>query len=227
MDDANDPGKNKPIPDNITSLHAHPASEVPGSIMGAAAGEQTPADPYANLLAEQVGSPDDYGADKPVPGAILVRKPQDGEFLRCHPTFAPRFHVYVSPATRRQFLVYQQIAPLLGASLVRLHVLRLFVTSNMSHFIWAMKVGLVDNEMSMNYARSRDTVIKEAVSRWVSCSQVRGLWETAPPLSPEIFPEPEWPAGDGNTWLAASWRGAIIDRPDHDEVLIRRGVKLA
>jgi hypothetical protein len=97
----------------------------------------------------------------------------------------------------------------------------------MVHFMWAMPVGIADSELSMTYARSRDAVVAEAVNRWVSCTQARGLWSTAPPHSPEIFPEPEWLPGDGNTWLAAAWRGAIIDSSDHDEILVRRGAKLA
>jgi hypothetical protein len=178
-------------------------------------------------MAEAVESPDDFGAERSVPGAIIVRKPLDGEFIRCHPTFAPRFHIYVNQITRRPFLVYRHLLPLLGTTSVRLHSLRLFVTPQLAHFMWAMPMGIADSELSMTYARSRDAVVAAAVKRWVSCTHTRGLWSTAPPHSPEIFPEPEWPAGDGNTWLSAAWRGAIIDKEDHDEILIRRGKKLA
>jgi hypothetical protein len=232
VDDGNGPAApgNGAHGDNVVPMTKGDGSappEQPEGIMGEAAAESTTTDPYANLLAESVESPDDFGAGPAVPGAIIVRKPLDGEFVRCHPTFAPLFHVYLNLITRRSFLVYRQFVPLLGIKAVRLHTMRMFVTPQMVHFIWAMPMGIVDSDLSMTYARSRDTVAAETIQRWMSCTQARGLWSTAPPGAPEIFPEPEWPPGDGNSWLAAAWRGAIIDRADHDEILIRRGVKLA
>jgi hypothetical protein len=52
-------------------------------IMGEAATDDVTNDPYANLLAEAVETPDDFGAGPAVPGVILVRKPFEGEYLRC------------------------------------------------------------------------------------------------------------------------------------------------
>ena len=217
----------KTVPPAVIKPNGQAAPEDVADIMGEAAAEGPPNDPYANLMAEAVESPDDFGAGPAVPGAIVVRKPFEGEYLRCHPTFAPRFHIFVNQVTRRSFLVYRHLVPLLGVKSVRLHTLRMFMTPQKTHFIWAIPVGLVDNEMSMTYARSRDTVVTDTLKQWASCTSVGGLWSTAPPGAPEIFPQPEWPPGDGNTWLVSAWRGAIIDHAEHDEVLIRLGRKIA
>jgi hypothetical protein len=213
--------------DNIAPFPAQETSEdiMQGAETGFARVAQE--DPYDNLMAQAVESPDDFGTGKPSPGAIVVRAPLDGEFVRCHPLFAPQFHIYVNAITRRPFLVYKQFVPLLGTKSVRLHTMRMFVTPQLAHFMWPVKAGIEDSELSMIYARSRDAVIAEAMKRWVSCTQTRGLWSTSPPLAPEIFPEPSWPEGDFNLWLKSAWRGAIIDRKDHEEILIRQGLKLA
>ena len=79
--------------------------------------------------------------------------------------------------------------------------------------MWAMKAGIVDSELSMTYARTRDAVVAETIKRWVSCSATRGMWTTAAPLDPTIYPADAaliWPPGDGNNWLALTWRGNII-----------------
>jgi hypothetical protein len=133
----------------------------------------------------------------------------------------------VNPVTRWSFLVYRHLVPLLGVKSVRLHTMRLFMTPQKAHFIWPMMVGIPDNELSMTYARSRETVPTETISRWMSCTSLGGIWTAQPPGAPEIFPEVEWPPGDGNAWLAGAWRGSIIDHKDHDEILIRRGLKIA
>lgn len=213
--------------DNVTPF---PVQETSDDIMHGAEATSAPAvqeDPYDNLMAQAIESPDDFGTGKPTPGAIVVRAPLDGEFVRCHPLFAPAFHIYVNAITRRSFLVFKQFVPLLGAKSVRLHTMRMLCTPQLAHFMWPVKAGIEDSDLSMTYARSRDTVIAEAMKSWVSCTQTRGLWSTSPPDAPEIFPEPKWPEGDFNLWLKSAWRGAIIDRKDHEEILIRQGRKLA
>jgi len=215
---------------NVTPFPASSSHEVPQDIMrGAVVAPAAAADPYGNLMAEAVKGPDSYGADKAqtVLGAIPVRSPTDGEFLRCHPTFCPQFHLYLSPYTKRTFLVFNKLMPLFGPKMARLHTMRMLITPQQAAFIWPVKVGIATNDLSMTYARSRDSVVAEIIKRWMSVRQTGGLWSSAPPHDPTIFPEKLlWPAGDDNAWLALAFRGNIIDSSDHDEIQYLLGKKL-
>lgn len=183
-------------------------------------------DPYADLMSQAIDGPEDYGIAFSTPGTIPTRKPLPDEYIRCHPTFAPKFHIYVDQTIRRSFLVYPHLRPLFGPGSLRGHVLRLFVSALQTPFMWAMPEAIQDSELSMEYARSRDSVAVNAIARWVSCTQERGRYTVHDPKRPDIFPEPKWPAGDANAWLALAWRGAIIDHENHDVLLRKQGAKL-
>jgi hypothetical protein len=217
--------------DNVTRFRASSSPDVSPDIMKEAATKAAAEenDPFNNLMAEAVKSPDDFGLGQPSLGAIPLRQPLNGEFLRCHKTFCPQFHLYPSPFTKRVFLVFSKFVPLIGKENTRLHTMRMFITPRFEAFMWAMKAGIVDSELSMTYARSRDAVVAATIKQWVACMATRGLWSTAAPLDPTIFPEDDkliWPPGDHNKWLALAWRGNIIADKDHDEIQFRQGVKL-
>jgi hypothetical protein len=190
--------------------------------------EDQAAAPVPDLMAEALSSPDEFGgALAASPTAFAVRKPGPDEWFRIHPDFNPSFALYERSGGEGRsstvYLVRRALIPLFGKA-ARPCTLRLAVTVQGQPFIWALKHAF--NGFGETWAESRFTVVKEAIARWIAIEAGAGVYDVIPPERPDIFPEPRWPEGTPNDWLNKGFAGRIVDRPDHEVILQRRGAAL-
>ena len=203
---------------------ASPPNE--SSLMDEALPENVAVAPVLDLMSEALSSPDEFGgAGIASPTAFAVRKPGKDEWFRVHPSFRPDFFLYERKVGNRTvvYLVRKPFVPLFGKA-AKPCTLRLCVNVQGSPFFWACKHAL--DGFGQSWAESRNTVAQDAVRRWIAIEGGDGCYVIIPPDRPDIFPQPVWPEGTPNDWLNKGFAGLVVDRADHEAVLLRRGAAL-
>ncbi len=204
------------------------AEELPGgpSLMDEALPENAAVAPVLDLMSEALSSPDEFGgAGAASQTAFAVRKPGKEEWFRAHPGFRPDFFLYERKVGAREviYLVRKPFVPLFGKA-AKPCTLRLCVNIHGHPFFWALKHAT--DGFGQSWAESRFVAVQEAVNRWIAIEAADGCYAVVPPEKPEIFPEPKWPEGTPNDWLNKGFAGLVVDRADHEAVLLRRGAAL-
>jgi hypothetical protein len=182
--------------------------------------------PLDDLISEAMSAPDDFGDTASIsPGALDVRKPKRDEWVRCHPTFAPNFPIYLDANNRdAPYLVRRHLIPLFRPGTLATCTLRLFINSVGGCFIWPLKHA--SGKGGETWAESRFQVANEAISEWRTIWAGKDSYLAGAPLRPDVFPtDLRWPSGTPNDWVHKAFPGArIIGAKDHAIILYQSGL---
>jgi hypothetical protein len=227
-----------PIGDNPATPEPEAAAAPPTSTAGngadegghpdlmaeAVAPEDAAAAPLDDLMAEALGSPEEYGALAPSPTAFSIRKPGLDEWFRVHSDFRPDFHFYQPTVKNRRdhvYLVRRAFAPLFGDA-ARAATLRLCINSQGDAFVWMHPVST--SGAGASWARSRAEIAGEAVKGWITITSGDGCYNSKPPINPSVFDEPVWPSGTFNEWVHRAFPPALqVNSIDHPAVEYHQG----
>jgi hypothetical protein len=186
--------------------------------------EDNAASPLKDLMAEALGSPEEYSSTTEHPTQIPIRKPGLDQWFRVHPDFHPTFYIYQPQVQQRRdkvFLVTKDFRPCFGAAAKQV-TLRMCVTSEGAPFMWLCPHN--SDGPGEAWMKSRNEVAAVATNKWITIKAADGSYSIGYPNKPEVFGEPKWPPGSFNDWVHQAFPGdLVVDKLDHRAVRYHRG----
>lgn len=155
---------------------------------------------------------------------IPVRKPEQQEFFRVHPSEVYRLNaaLILVKADREFYLVAPEVAP---HAMDVAKAYTLYTVINRQGVVSLWPVRLPDGSRTDDWLASSHIAADEAMRSWVNIKANMALGAYEVTLATAEIPEPEWPEHPFARLLSIAFRDRMVTEIDHIVILTLRGQK--
>jgi hypothetical protein len=175
-----------------------------------------PDDPFAPENA-RLADGEVLGAEKVVL-TIAVRKPQNAEFFRVHPSLG--LETALLDHEREKFLLAPAVRSAVPEALP--FTLLYCINRNGGVFLWPLRLPGPDGRSNLWWDGAR-AAAAHAKGKWVRCWANLGAGSYDAVIATAHIPEPVWPELSLRDVLHLAFKDRLIDRPDHPILKALRG----